>query len=565
MTLSLAEPADSGQMVTVSYEPIYDRVLMDASGNRAPPFREFEVTNGTAAEAVAPRPLRARLAGTLLTVEFDGALNEASRPAGSDFRVAASDADDSNDRRDIYGIGTATVAGPLVKVTLPDAVPSTRRDTAVTYFKEASAPLQGAGEGNPDVPKFEHFSIKFRSYPARLESVATEEQGRGLWLAFTKDVLNAGVHTDYTVMVDNERRETRQASREDNKVRLLLAEPVRPGETVTVAYANPNSCWSECSIVPVPGQTVRPVYTMPAGGVALRDVDGLAIESFGPERVDVGDGRPAVSAVALTSAPTMDAEADGTPDTYGRGETVEVTVTWNADVTWDLSAPGSRMRVRLDVGGAMKGADLVTGGAASGTARSLAFRYNVHRTDAAPDGLFPAPAADGAMVVLVGGATLKGADGPPRAPHARGVGSGPAAQGGRRPRAGAGRAAGADVGGADLDADDRRGRRRRAGHLRARGDGRGDRGLGRGRDLGPVRAGVDAARAARRGRRREGGEPRHRRGDRRNGAHARVPLHHAPHGPSSGRRVPDARHGWPSGGDGPRRDAQGRGGTRRGA
>ena len=115
--------------------------------------------------------------------------------------------------------------------------------------------------------------------------------------------------------------------------------------------------------------------------------------------------------MAITSAPTLDADADGQADTYGRGATVEVTVTWDADVTWDLSAQGAKMRVRLDLGGAERGADLVTGGETGGTARALAFRYAVHRTDAAPGGLFPTPAADGAMVVLAGGATLKGANG----------------------------------------------------------------------------------------------------------------------------------------------------------
>ena len=45
-----------------------------------------------------------------------------------------------------------------------------------------------------------------------------------------------------------------------------------------------------------------------------------------------------ISGVAISSTPTRDADADGTPDTYLRNDNIEVTVTWGADVTWDVSA-----------------------------------------------------------------------------------------------------------------------------------------------------------------------------------------------------------------------------------
>ena len=98
--------------------------------------------------------------------------------------------------------------------------------------------------------------------PARFVSAATEPQGRGLWLTFTKDIWVAGNHADYTVLVGGERRATRAASWEDNRVALVLTEPVRAGETVTVAYAKPSE------------------------GVKLHDTDELAVASFGPEAVE---------------------------------------------------------------------------------------------------------------------------------------------------------------------------------------------------------------------------------------------------------------------------------------
>ncbi|MYE02650.1 MAG: hypothetical protein F4Y03_15515, partial [Alphaproteobacteria bacterium] len=118
---------------------------------------------------------------------------------------------------------------------------------------------------------------------------------------------------------------------------------------------------------------------------------------------------PAIESVTLSSTPSIDADGDGRPDTYGRDEHVEVTVTWTADVTWDVSSGASDMRVRLDVGGRTRVAHLVRGGAERGTARSLAFRYRVERGHRDGDGIFPKPARNGNLVHGPGGATLRDA------------------------------------------------------------------------------------------------------------------------------------------------------------
>ena len=105
-----------------------------------------------------------------------------------------------------------------------------------------------------------------------------------------------------------------------------------------------------------------------------------------------------IGSVAITSTPSFDADGDGTPETYLLGESIEVTVTWAADVVWDVSAPGAEMRLRLDIEGqsnTTKVARLVTGGATSGTGRSLVFRYAVGASDRDTDGVFPKPAGNG--------------------------------------------------------------------------------------------------------------------------------------------------------------------------
>ena len=82
---------------------------------------------------------------------------------------------------------------------------------------------------------------------------------------------------------------------------LVLAERVQWGDTVTVAYAKP------------------------ADGVALRDADDLAIESFGPEAVtntvprpanNPATGAPTISGMAQAGE-TLTASTDGIADTDG--------------------------------------------------------------------------------------------------------------------------------------------------------------------------------------------------------------------------------------------------------
>ena len=135
--------------------------------------------------------------------------------------------------------------------------------------------------------------------------------------------------------------------------------------------------------------------------VLLQGVSGtLKGDLAGADNVHAGGA--VVTGVSITSTPAV-------RDTYARGENIEVTVTWNTEVTWDLSASGADLTLNLDIGGQTGTATLVRGGADRGTARSLAFRYPVRSGDSDTDGIFPKPDANGDMVLPVGAATLRGA------------------------------------------------------------------------------------------------------------------------------------------------------------
>ena len=168
-------------------------------------------------------------------------------------------------------------------------------------------------------------------------------------------------------------------------VTLTLVSPAAAGQAVTVGYQG--------------------------GGSLLLDAAGNPAPTFSGRRVENRTGQiPSLLSVAITSTPAVDTDGDGTPDTYRRDDRIEVTATWEADVTWDVSAAGAELRVGLAIGSETRPAALVTGGHAGGTARALVFRYVVVAADADSDGIVPTPAG-GDMVLLVNGATLQDAEG----------------------------------------------------------------------------------------------------------------------------------------------------------
>ena len=117
---------------------------------------------------------------------------------------------------------------------------------------------------------------------------------------------------------------------------------------------------------------------------------------------------PQISSVAFTSAPTFDTDNDGFADTYGPGETIEVTVTWDKNVTWDVSAASASIFMFISVGtNRFTPAPLVTNGATSGTARSLAFRYTVVASDRDSDGVATPTSSFFGIVSASNGATLQ--------------------------------------------------------------------------------------------------------------------------------------------------------------
>ena len=174
-------------------------------------------------------------------------------------------------------------------------------------------------------------------------------------------------------------------------------------KTVTITASSTTATYSvdtEADTTNEPNGTVT---------VAVASGTGYTVGTTSSADVTVNDDDDdaTISAVEITSSPAFG-------DTYRRGETIEVKVTWDEDVTWDVSAnTNASLQVDLAIGSVNRGAKLVTGGMNSGTARSLLFRYTVVQADTDNDGVAVNSTTTpiGSLLVLtVNGATVKDSD-----------------------------------------------------------------------------------------------------------------------------------------------------------
>ena len=138
VVLTLRNPVPGGFAgMTVSYDKAGAPRIRNLFGETAHEFQVVPVT-APGTDTIAPAVVRAAVAGTVLTVVFDEALDAGSAPAGGVFSVRTQALDDSGET--ISGTGTVAIDGATVTVTLA---------RAVTQDEFVNLEYRGESEANP--------------------------------------------------------------------------------------------------------------------------------------------------------------------------------------------------------------------------------------------------------------------------------------------------------------------------------------------------------------------------------------------------------------------------------
>ena len=364
--------------------------LTDVADNEVANFTDQAVTNAT-----APSVASASVNGKALTITFNETLGAAGDLPNSAFMVKKTPDGESEEMVSL-GATAPSISGKTVTLTLAAAVVSTDGSVKVSYAKPSGGTnnkLKDAADN--EVPDFTDQAVTNNDMTAPTVSSAAVNR-TALTITFDEDLAAAANLANGAFEVKRTRSGTEAI------VSLSTTAPAISGKTVTLTLAD---------ALLETDTAVKVSYTKPSNddGNRLEDSVGNEVASFTGRAVtnETTAGPPAISSVAFASTPKHDADGNGTPDTFRRGEHIDVAVTWERDVSWDVSATNAEIRVRLTVGSTVRAATLVTGGATSGTARSLTFRYTVVQADADTDGVAVTATNAGAVVILRNGATLQ--------------------------------------------------------------------------------------------------------------------------------------------------------------
>lgn len=378
VTLTLATAAGAGQAVVLNYYP-------NASGSSP-----LKGTNGKAAAGISSRSITNETAATIESAEVDGdrltltyvhaagnALGTTQIPTADSYFVNI----DGGNRQDASAI---SVSGSTVTLTLPASV-QPGEAVIVSYSPPVTGPLLDRS-GYPVLPLAAEEVLNLTKGHFQRASVYEARLG----IIFDTEMHPSAALPDkarFTVKVQGAARNVNTVTRSGRTLSLELASPVAKDDEVTVSYQKPATN-------------------------KLLTHEGREVAAFTDREVNNLTGRvPAVSSVAITSTPSLDGDGDGTPDTYGADETIDVDVEFSTAVEVDEGGSASNVFVWLDLAPnntlnldedrrALPFHGLGRGGTI------MRFRYTVGAADRDADGVFVQPDPNNDTVVFLRGSAL---------------------------------------------------------------------------------------------------------------------------------------------------------------
>ena len=377
VTVTLDSAVLHGDTVTMSYTAPDSNPLQDATGrqfSKVASFSSKTVTNNAPAPPVFQS---ATVLGKTLTVTFDKNLDSNSLPAGSAFTA-------SGNRT---GTGTVSISAATVSIVLSSPVPHGATVT-VSYTRPSTNPLQDSV--GMDISRVVSFSGQTvtNNAPAPPAFQSASVNGNELTVTFDKNLDSNSRPAGSAFTTSGSRTGTGTVFIRDATVRVVLDSAVNQGDTVTVSYSKPTS---------------NP----------LQDANTSQVADFINEPVNNGtEQTPVIASVEIASTPSLDADGDGTVDTYGPGESIFVDVEMDSQVGVDDAGAASNVFVWLDMApnSALRLDEDRRAVPFHGLGRGdriMRFQYTVQASDRDADGVFVQPDAnDDTVVFLSGGARV---------------------------------------------------------------------------------------------------------------------------------------------------------------
>ena len=237
MTVNVAPDFKESDSPTLTYSLADSGNLLDQTGSMVPAF-SLTVSNET---DTAPVPLRAAIAGAVITIEFDQALDEVNYPGISAFRVVLDGVPQA--------VSSVQVLGRVVTLRLPhiarrgEAVEVAYTQDADYGLRDLTANLSGS---------FGPISADHVGPPLPASAVA---DGREITIAFDSALDHQKVPPATAFLVDDGVSPT-EVSLESQAVVLTLDDAVAEDASVRVRYQSPSD--DEPHLQGADGTTVGP-------------------------------------------------------------------------------------------------------------------------------------------------------------------------------------------------------------------------------------------------------------------------------------------------------------------
>ncbi len=230
--LTLANPVNAGDTVTVSYSIPGSNPVQDVAGNNAAAFSNQAVTNNTP-DTIPPALTTATVNGSTLVLTYDEALNGSSDPATGDYVVKVNGS-------------TVTVSGVdanglTVTLTLASAV-NAGDTVTVSYVVPGSNPVEDVA-GN-DATALNNQAVTNVTNDTTVPTLTTAAiNGSTLTLTYDEPLNGSSdpATGDYVVKVNGSTVTVSGVDATGSTVLLTLANPVTPGDVVTISYVVPGS------------------------------------------------------------------------------------------------------------------------------------------------------------------------------------------------------------------------------------------------------------------------------------------------------------------------------------